>query len=105
MELNTSTFEINRKGEKEYNLKYKIIMLGNPGVGKSSICIKHTKNIFNTDYVTTLGTEIYDSDIKYNDLNIKFDIWDTAGQEKYNALITNYYKNSSLAILVYAIDE
>ena len=89
----------------KYDLSFKIIVIGNSGVGKSCLSIKATKNIFENNYLATVGFEFYAFNVKLNDKIIKLQIWDTCGQEIYRSLITNFYRNSSLAIIVYAIDE
>ena len=64
-----------------------------------------TKKKFETNYLATVGFEFYAFNIKIESRVIKLQIWDTCGQEIYRSLVTNFYKNSSLAIIVYSIDE
>jgi Ras-related protein Rab-6A len=64
-----------------------------------------TKKKFENNYLATVGFEFFSFNIKFNEKVIKLQIWDTCGQEVYRSLITNFYKNSSLAIIVYSIDE
>ena len=64
-----------------------------------------TKKKFENNYLATVGFEFFSFNIKFNEKVIKLHIWDTCGQEVYRSLITNFYKNSSLAIIVYSIDE
>ena len=85
------------------DLKYKIIVVGNSGVGKSCLSLRATKDVFEEKHQLTLGTEIYNFKVKINDKSINLQIWDTCGQEKYKSLIKNYYQNSSLAIIVYSV--
>ena len=95
----------------EYNSKcdllFKLIVIGDPGVGKSALSLRATRNTFNNDYSSTIGFEYFKYEILLKDYNkvIKLNIWDTCGQEIYKSLINNFYKNSSLAILVFAIDK
>jgi len=89
----------------QYDLNFKIIVIGNSGVGKSSITNKATKNIFIQDYTPTIGFEFFSFNVKLDNKIIKLQIWDTCGQELYRSLITNFYKNSSLAIIVYSITD
>ena len=107
VETDTGTFEADVLPEDspEYDLSFKIIVIGNSGVGKSCLSIKATKNIFESNYLATVGFEFLAFNVKLNDKIIKLQIWDTCGQEIYRSLITNFYRNSSLAIIVYAIDE
>jgi small GTP-binding protein len=89
----------------QYDLSFKIIVIGDPGVGKSCLTMKATKNVWESNYVATVGFEFFSFNIKINDKVIKLQIWDTCGQEIYRSLITNFYRNSSLAIMTYAIDK
>ena len=98
-------YEILPEEYTQYDLSYKIIVIGDSGVGKSCLTNKATKNIFNTAYNSTIGFEFYSFNIKINDKTMKLQIWDTCGQELYKSLITNFYRNSSLAIMVYAINK
>ena len=86
-------------------LTFKIIIIGNSGVGKTSITTSAVKNVFINDYKSTIGMEIFSLYLKVNDKPIKLQIWDTCGQEIYRSLIKNFYRNSSLAIIVYSIDK
>ena len=87
------------------SLMFKIILIGNSGVGKTSITNNALKNIFFESYRATIGMEIFSLFVKVNHKIIKLQIWDTCGQEIYRSLITNFYRNSSLAIIVYSIDK
>ena len=89
----------------EYDLSFKIIVVGDSGVGKSCLTMKGTKNHFEECYSPTVGFEFFTFNIKIDDKNIKLQIWDTCGQEAYRSLITSFYRNASLAILVYSIDN
>jgi len=89
----------------DYEINFKIIVIGSSGVGKTCITNQATKHIFNEDTMTTAGMEIYDLFIKIDNKIIKLQIWDTCGQEIYRSLISNYYRSSSLAVIVYAIDK
>ena len=75
------------------------------GVGKSCLSIQATKNIFQNNYLATVGFEFFSFNCKIKEKIIKLQIWDTCGQEVYRSLITNFYRNASLAVLVYAINE
>ena len=64
-----------------------------------------TKKNFENNYLATVGFEFFSFNIKIDNKIIKLQIWDTCGQEIYRSLITSFYKNTSLAMIVYAIDE
>ena len=87
----------------QYDLSFKVIVIGDSGVGKSCLTNKATKNIFEDSYNATVGFEFFSFNIKMGDKVLKLQIWDTCGQELYRSLITNFYRNSSLAIMVYSI--
>ncbi|MCQ2818463.1 MAG: GTP-binding protein [archaeon] len=89
----------------KYDMSFKLIVIGDSGVGKSCISNKAVKNIFEDNYNATIGFEFFTFNMKLNDEVIKLQIWDTCGQELYRSLITNFYRNSSLAILVYSVTD
>ena len=83
----------------------KVVLLGESGVGKTSIINRYTLNTFKSQRLPTTGANFVQKTIVLEDENksIKFEIWDTAGQEKYRSLAKVFYKNSSVCILVYDI--
>mgnify|MGYP002626620891 CR=1 FL=1 len=89
----------------QYDLSFKLIFIGDSGVGKSCLTSKAVKNTFEDYYQATVGFEFLTYNLKLNDKVIKMQIWDTCGQEIYKSLITNFYRNSSLAIVTYSIDS
>ena len=89
----------------QYDLSFKVIVIGDSGVGKSCLTNKATNNVFEDSYNATVGFEFFTFNIKMFNKIIKLQIWDTCGQELYRSLITNFYRNSSLAIIVYAINS
>ena len=64
-----------------------------------------TKHKFETNYAATVGFEFFSFNVKINNEVVKLQIWDTCGQEIYKSLISNFYRNCSLAIIVYSIIE
>ena len=89
----------------QYDLSFKLIFIGDSGVGKSCLTTKAVKNNFEEYYQATVGFEFLTFNMKVNDKVIKLQIWDTCGQEIYRSLISNFYRNSSLAVLIYSIDN
>ena len=82
---------------------YKIILLGESSVGKTSIINRLIKNTFNELSLATLSEYYTQKILDINGAQIKLEIWDTAGQEKFRSLIKNYYNGCDAAILVYDI--
>lgn len=89
----------------QYDMSFKLIIIGDSSVGKSSITARASKNIFENYYSATVGFEFFTLLYKVNTQNVRLQIWDTCGQEEYRSLIQNFYRNASLAILVYSIDN
>ena len=89
----------------QYDLSFKLIIVGDSGVGKSCLTLKAIKNYFENLYAPTIGFEFLSLNIKFEGQTIKLQIWDTCGQEAYRSLINSFYRNASLAIIVYSIDN
>ena len=89
--------------EEEYEMMVKVIIIGDSSVGKTNIMSKYLKNIFNEDSKATVGVEFGSKLFTIDGHNIKAQIWDTAGQEKYKAITGAYYKGSKGAFIVYDI--
>ena len=103
--LNEKEYEILPEDYPTHDLSFKLIVIGDAGVGKSCLTMKATKNIFENYYSPTIGFEFYTFNVRIKNKNIRLQIWDTCGQEVYRSLINGFYRNSSLAILVYSIDS
>jgi len=100
-----------------YDLSFKVIVIGNKGkifyiyifkyigTGKGCLALRAIKHKFENNYLATVGFEFLSFNIKIKNKVIKLQIWDTCVQEIYPSLISNFYRNSSLAFLVYSIDE
>ena len=86
-------------------INFKLIIIGDTGVGKSSVLKRAVKNIFDENYQATIGFEFLLMHFKVNDLKLKLQIWDTCGQEMYRSLVQGFYHNSSFALLVYEINN
>lgn len=80
---------------------FKIIIIGDAGVGKSNILIRYTKNEFDASNKPTIGIEFSSKTIDVNSKKVKLQIWDTAGQERYRAVAKQYYKGASGVMIVY----
>ena len=89
----------------QYDLSFKMIVIGDAGVGKSCLTAKAAKGVFDDAYSATVGFEFLTFNVKLDGKVIKLHIWDTCGQEIYRSLISSFYRNASLAMMVYAIDS
>ena len=84
---------------------FKMIVIGDPGVGKTCLTSRAVNDRFETNYIGTVGFEFLSFETKIDNKVIKLKIWDTCGQEIYRSLITNFYRQASLAMMVYSIDD
>ena len=84
-------------------VQVKVVILGNSGVGKSSIILRFVADNFKSDGEATIGASYMGKIMQFNDKSIKFNIWDTAGQERFHTLAKMYYRDADAAILVYDI--
>ena len=91
--------------DNKYDFTFKMIVIGDAGVGKSCLTGRAIKDKFETEYSPTVGFEFLSFSTKIDNKIIKLQIWDTCGQEVYRSLITNFYRNASLAMMVYSINS
>ena len=104
---NNNEIKIRRLNIDELNsmdelINYKIIMVGDSGVGKTCILMRAVNNRYTDSYQATIGFEFLVMYFKVNNIKIKLQIWDTCGQEMYRSLIQGFYRNTALTILVYS---
>ena len=91
--------------EEQYDYLFKIVLIGDSGVGKSNMLSRFTKNEFNIESKATIGVEFATKCITFNNKVIKAQIWDTAGQERFRAITSSYYKGAMGALLVFDISK
>ena len=84
-------------------IRYKIIFVGDAGVGKTTIINRINDNEFQSAYDATIGVDFWPKKINFRGNEITLQIWDTAGQEKYRGLIPSYVRNSSIVFIVFDI--
>merc|ERR1712130_254203 len=91
--------------DDEYDYLFKVVLIGDSGVGKSNLLSRFTRNEFNLDSKSTIGVEFATRSIQVDNKTIKAQIWDTAGQERYRAITSAYYRGAVGALLVYDISK
>ena len=103
--IDNYNYEILSEDYTSFDMSFKLIVIGDSGVGKSCLTNNAIKNTFDDAYNATVGFEFFTFNIRFNGKVVKLQIWDTCGQELYRSLITNFYRNSSLAMMVYSINS
>ena len=89
--------------DETYEKLFKILLLGDSSVGKSSLFLSFMDKSWNETFVPTIGVDFKIKTINVNNMNIKFQVWDTAGQERFRTIISSYYKGAHGILLVYDI--
>jgi Ras-related protein Rab-1A len=89
-------FNLNKTSVKNYDpdFIFKLILVGNSGIGKSSLLLKFCCDNFNDNYTSTIGVDFKVNTIELNNKIIKLQIWDTAGQERFRSVISSYYRGA-----------
>ena len=95
--MNTNNVGIDRR--------YKILLIGESNVGKTSIILRYTENEFKTSGISTCGVDVKCKYVSFEKTKIRLDIWDTAGQERFRGLSKNYFRGAHGFILVYDITD
>lgn len=89
--------------DDEYDYLFKVVLIGDSGVGKSNLLSRFTRNEFNLESKSTIGVEFATRSMQIEGRRVKAQIWDTAGQERYRAITSAYYRGAVGALLVYDI--
>lgn len=97
---------VNVERSKSMNLDAKIVLLGDSGVGKSSIAMRYVNNTFSEAFEVTIGGGYLQQVVRLRDgSSLKMDIWDTGGQERFRALLQLYYRDANAALITYDVSS
>ncbi|KAJ7536192.1 hypothetical protein O6H91_12G059400 [Diphasiastrum complanatum] len=91
--------------DDQYDYLFKVVLIGDSGVGKSNLLSRFTRNEFCLESKSTIGVEFATRSIEVDGKTIKAQIWDTAGQERYRAITSAYYRGAVGALLVYDLTK
>ncbi|KAK8647853.1 hypothetical protein V6N13_121577 [Hibiscus sabdariffa] len=91
------------RADDDYDYLFKVVLIGDSGVGKSNLLSRFTRNEFSLESKSTIGVEFATRSIRVEDKIVKAQIWDTAGQERYRAITSAYYRGALGALLVYDV--
>ncbi|XP_054724202.1 ras-related protein Rab-10-like [Uloborus diversus] len=89
--------------KKAYDLLFKLLLIGDSGVGKTCILFRFSDDAFNTTFISTIGIDFKIKTLDIKGKKIKLQIWDTAGQERFYTITTSYYRGAMGIMLVYDI--
>eukprot|EP00483_Globobulimina_turgida_P012315 UN12338 len=84
---------------------FKVVLIGAPSVGKTSILERFVTDIFTEDYKATIGADFRTKDIIINGQTVLLQIWDTAGQERFRALAAPFYRGANICVLVFDVND
>lgn len=85
----------------EYDVMLKALIIGNAGVGKSSLLLRYAEDSYNTSYLATIGVDFRVRTFEQDGQIVKLQIWDTAGQDRFRSITASYYRGAHCVLLVY----
>merc|ERR1711990_311811 len=88
-----------------YDHLFKLLVIGDAGVGKSAILVRFSDNVFTDSYINTIGVDFKIRTVEVNGEKVKLQIWDTAGQERFRTITSTYYRGTNGIIVVYDVTE
>jgi len=91
--------------QNDYDFLFKLLLIGNSAVGKSSLLLRFSDNIFNESFLPTIGVDFKIRTFDLTGKTVKLQIWDTAGQERFKTITSSYYKGAHGIILTYDITD
>ncbi|EDO18852.1 hypothetical protein Kpol_1023p21 [Vanderwaltozyma polyspora DSM 70294] len=89
----------------EYDYLFKLLLIGNSGVGKSCLLLRFSDDTYTNDYISTIGVDFKIKTVQLDGKTVKLQIWDTAGQERFRTITSSYYRGSHGIIIVYDITD
>ena len=98
---NTEAFPTREGAEERFDYRFKIVVCGDPGSGKTSTVLRFTDNAFKRTYMPTIGVNISEKHIQVGKSNVNFVIWDVAGQSKFQMMRTHFYTGAEAVLLIF----
>ena len=105
-ETQTQSSESQRNTEPiGYDKPIKILLTGTSGVGRSSLLLRFADNTFTASYISTIGVDFKIKTLQIAGKEIKLQVWDTAGEERFRTITSSYYRGAHAVVVVYDISE
>lgn len=89
----------------DFDYRFKVLTLGNSGVGKTNILLRFTEDKFQQSFITTIGVDFKMKTISVGGERARLHVWDSAGQERFRCITPAYYRNAHAIILVYDVSD
>jgi Ras-related protein Rab-1A len=93
------------QNQTDYDYLLKILIIGNSGVGKSCLLVRFADDIYQENYIATIGVDFKIKTLDIEEKNVKLQIWDTAGQDRFRNITASYYRGAAGIAIVYDITE
>ena len=90
-------------GDENYDFIFKVLLLGNSDVGKSSLLLRYVDSVWSDTFVPTIGADFKVKTIEIDGKKVKLQIWDTAGQERFRTVVSTYFRGAHGIFLIYDI--
>ena len=100
-----STFNQDNQSGGYFDVKYKLMVIGESKVGKTSLIKRYTKNEFGGVYLTTVGVDFQDQIIEIENKKVRLQVWDSAGQERFRNVTKKYFQSTNGLLVVYDIKD
>ena len=92
-------------GRRDYDYLFKLVLIGDTGVGKSCLLLRFADDAFTESYISTIGVDFRFRTVKIENKTFKLQIWDTAGQERFRTITSAYYRGADGIIMVYDVTD
>jgi Ras-related protein Rab-1A len=103
--MTSTDLQQNISPDKQYDLIFKVLLIGNSGVGKSSLFLRFVDDIWEDNFVPTIGVDFKIKTLIIEEKKIKLQIWDTAGQDRFRTIVSSYYRGAHGILLIFDLTD
>lgn len=106
IKMTSSLHSLRPSLENEHDFLFKILLIGDSGVGKTCLLLKYTDDVFQASHISTIGVDFRIKTMRLQDSKVaKLQMWDTAGQERFRTITSSYYRGAHGVIIVFDVGE